>query len=79
MSIFNTWRVSVFSRNMTDGESENTFRTESEREARAKYRDWVANYGNNNAVKCCAVYLYNPDGLCVKDETIDNRPYITAE
>lgn len=79
MAMFNTWKVTVYAINMSNGESEVTYRAIDEKDAMIKFRDWCASYGNNPATKACEVVVLNPDGDLVRMEKIDNSKYIPAE
>lgn len=78
MTMFKTWKVTVYAINMSDGESEQTYRANTEKEAMDKFRDWCASYGNNPATKACEVIVVHPNGMIHRTEIIDNMAYESA-
>lgn len=76
MSIFNSWRVIVLTRNLSDGETEFTNRYESEKEAMDNFYKSCSSYGVNPATKACEIVVLNPDGDLMRMEKIDNSKYI---
>lgn len=76
--MFNNWRVVIFTRNMSDGEAEETIRKATEKEARDIYLNKLSSFGTNPQTKCMTIKLYNTEGQQVEEYYVNNAQYIEA-
>lgn len=74
--MFNKYFVVQIVKNMSDGVSQSIEAFDTEKLAKDKFYDKLSSLGGNPQTKIVRVLMLNADGVLVKDEIIDNTPYI---
>lgn len=76
--MFNKYFVVQITKNMSDGVAQSIDAFDSEKEAKDKFYDKLSSLGGNPQVKVVRVLMLNADGILMKEEIIDNTPYIVT-